>query len=127
MKQYAGDSSSLLLLVKNELEAFAEAYAEANAKPATPSDSDPDPDLEPDSASDPDASSSEFISFPRPWHGESRFAETSKSSMKNPHASYDTSSSCHHQNLSSYLFSNWSHVSWTHSFWRICGTWLRSL
>src|ERR1041385_4092317 len=66
--------------------------------------------------------------FPdRPWHGESCFDETSESSMKNPHASYDTSSSYHHQNLSSFLFSNWNHVSWTHSFWKICGTWLRSL
>src|ERR1041385_6574203 len=57
-------------------------------------------------------------SFPfpdRPWHGDSCFDETSKSSMKKPHASYDTSSSCHHHNLSSFLLSNWSHVSWTHS------------
>src|SRR4051812_14479562 len=56
-------------------------------------------------------------SFPfpdNPLHGESCFDETSDSSMKNPHASYDTSSSCHHQNLSSFLFSNWSRVSWTH-------------
>src|ERR1041385_33346 len=69
-------------------------------------------------------------SFPfpdRPWHGESCFDEMSESSMKNPHASYHTSSSCHHQNLSSFIFSNWNHVSWNHSFWRICGTWLRSL
>src|ERR1041385_5967487 len=66
--------------------------------------------------------------FPdKPWHGESFFDETSESSMKNPHASYDTSSSCHYQNLSSFLFSNWNHVSWTHGFWRICGTWLKSL
>src|SRR3954464_13470406 len=66
--------------------------------------------------------------FPdRPWHGENCFADTSESSMKNPHTSCDTSSSCHHQNLSSYLFSNWNHVSWTHDFWKICGTWLRSL
>src|SRR4051812_31114610 len=66
--------------------------------------------------------------FPdRPWHGESCFAETSESLMKNPHASYGTSSSCHHPNLSSYLFSNWNHVSWIHSFWKICGTWMRSL
>src|ERR1041385_5795360 len=66
--------------------------------------------------------------FPnRPWLGESCFAETSESSMNNPHTSYDTSSSCHHQNLSSFLFSNWNHVSWTHSLWKICGTWLRSL
>src|SRR3954466_1676365 len=66
--------------------------------------------------------------FPdRPWHGESCFAETSESSMKNPHASDDTSSSCHHQNLSYFLFSNWNHVSWTHCFWKICGIWLRSL
>src|ERR1041385_6788814 len=65
--------------------------------------------------------------FPdRPWHGESCFNKTSESLMKNPHASYDTSSSCHHQNVSSFLFSNWNHVSWTHSFWRICGTSLRS-
>src|SRR3954470_17804004 len=64
--------------------------------------------------------------FPdRPWRGESCFDETSESSMKNPHASYDTSSSCHHQNLSYIIFSNWNHVSWTHSFWRICGTFLR--
>ena len=52
-------------LVKKELEALVEASAEVNAKPATPSDSDPDPDLEPDSASDPEASSSKFISLPR--------------------------------------------------------------
>src|SRR4051812_26093901 len=57
-------------------------------------------------------------SFPfpdRPWHGERCFDVTSESSMKNPHDSYDTSSS-YHQNLSSFLFSNWNHVSWTHSF-----------
>src|SRR4051812_30102602 len=66
--------------------------------------------------------------FPdRPCHGENCFAETSASSMKNPHASCGTSSSCHHQNLSSYLFQNWNHVSWTHDFWKICGTWLRGL
>src|ERR1041385_6059866 len=66
--------------------------------------------------------------FPnRPLHGESCFAEMSESSMKNPHASCDTSSSCHRQNLSSYLFSNWNHVSWIHSFWKIYGSWLRSL
>src|ERR1041385_2589443 len=66
--------------------------------------------------------------FPdRPWLGERCFDETSESSMKNPHASCDTSSFCHHQNLSSYLFSNWNHVSWTHGFWKICETWLRSL
>src|SRR3954463_372540 len=54
--------------------------------------------------------------FPdRPWHGENCFAETSESSMKNPHASCDTS----HQNPSSYLFSNLNHVSSTHDFWRI--------
>src|SRR3954471_2471866 len=101
MKQYAGVLSSLLLLVKNELEALVEASAEENAKPATPSDSDPDPDLEPDSASDLEASSSEFISLTdRPWHGENCFDETSESSTKNPHASYGTSFSCHHQNLS---------------------------
>src|SRR4051812_44227292 len=70
-------------------------------------------------------SSSPFLG--RPWHGENCFAETSESSMKHPHASLGTSSSCHHQNLSSYLFSNWNHVSWTHDFWKICGTWLRSL
>src|SRR4051812_15083613 len=66
--------------------------------------------------------------FPdRPWRGESCFVETSESLMKNPHASCDTSSSCHHQSLSSYLFSNWNHVSCIHSFWKICGTWMRSL
>src|SRR3954462_1174517 len=62
--------------------------------------------------------------FPdRPLHDENCFAETSESSMKNPHASCDTS----HQNLYSYLFSSWNHVSWTHDFSKICGTWLRIL
>src|SRR3954464_6360054 len=66
--------------------------------------------------------------FPdRPWHGESCFDETSESSMKNPHASYDTSSSYHHQNRSSFLFLNWNHVSLTHDFWRICETSMKSL
>src|SRR3954465_12874812 len=51
--------------------------------------------------------------FPdRPLHDENCFAETSESSMKNPHASCGTS----HQNHSSYLFSKWNHVSWTHDF-----------
>ena len=61
MKQNARVSSSLLWLVKNDLEAFDEA----NASPATPSDSDPDPYFDPVSDPEPEASSSEFISFPR--------------------------------------------------------------
>src|ERR1041384_7533978 len=66
--------------------------------------------------------------FPdRPWHGESCFDETSKSSMKNPHASCDTSFSYHHQNLSSFPFLNWNHVSLTHDFWRICKASMKSL
>src|ERR1041385_7114546 len=66
--------------------------------------------------------------FPdRPWHGERCFDETSESSMKNPHASYDTSSSYHHLNLSSFLFLNWNHVSLTHGFWGLCETLMRSL
>src|SRR3954467_174329 len=63
----------------------------------------------------------------RPWHGENCFAETSVSSKNNSHASYGTSFSCHHQNLSSCLFLSWNHVSLTHSFWMICETCLRSL
>ena len=53
--------------MKKELKALVEASAEAKSKPATPydSDPDPDPDLEPDSASVPEASLSEFSSFPR--------------------------------------------------------------
>src|ERR1041385_2253296 len=68
-------------------------------------------------------------SFPfpdRPWHGENCFVERNVSSKKNSHASCDTSFSCHHLNLSSFLFLNWNHVSWTHSIWRTCGTWLKS-
>src|SRR4051812_44250823 len=66
--------------------------------------------------------------FPdRPWHDENCFDEKSVSSKKNSHASCDTSFSCHYQNLSSFLFLNWNHVSWTRCFWRICGTCLMSL
>src|ERR1041385_586609 len=65
--------------------------------------------------------------FPdRPWHDENCFDEKSVSSKKNSHATCDTYFSCHHLNLSSFLFLNWNHVSWTHSFWKICRTWLKS-
>src|SRR3954469_564740 len=62
-------------------------------------------------------------SFPFPnrlWHGENCFDETSVSSTRSPHASYDTSSSfCHHQILSSCPFWSWTHVSLIRYFWRI--------
>src|ERR1041385_7230615 len=66
--------------------------------------------------------------FPdRPWHDESCLDEKNVSSKKNSHASCDTPFSCHHLNLSCFLFLNWNHVSWTHIFWRICGTCLNNL
>src|ERR1041385_4497745 len=66
--------------------------------------------------------------FPdRPWHNENCFDRKNVSLKKNSHASCDTSFSCDHLNLSSFLFLNWNHVSWTHSFLRICGTCLKNL
>src|SRR3954465_7768306 len=63
---------------------------------------------------------SSFLYPDRPWHGENCFGETSESSTRSPHASYDASSSYHHQNLSSCPFESWIHVFLTHSFWKIC-------
>src|ERR1043165_3657224 len=70
-------------------------------------------------------------SFPflgMPWPGENCFDETSESSTRSPHASYDTSSfSCHPQNLSSYLLWSWIHASLIRNFWRIGDVCLRNL
>src|SRR4051812_9602389 len=70
---------------------------------------------------------SPFLYPDKPWHGENCFDETSESSTKNLHAYYDTSSSCHHHNLSYFLFENQIHASLTHSFWKIFDAFLRNL
>src|SRR4051812_12431023 len=63
---------------------------------------------------------SSFLYPDRPWHGENCFGGTSESSTKSPHASYGASSSCHHQNLSSYPFESYIHASLTRDSWKIC-------